>query len=102
MKKSYSLISVVITSPKPSSPDESIANATLGVCWSPLGRVREEIADGFQQFQEVAVISLKSRPDRRKGIVDAARTTNISLTILNAIKDEEMLTQYVPMVSSYM
>lgn len=48
IKNTPSFTSVLIPSPKPPSPYDPITNATLGVCSSPPGGVRGDIADGIQ------------------------------------------------------
>lgn len=97
---SYYLSSLVIQNSKSPNPYESIANATLGVGRTSREAELGDIANKTIQFQEVTAISLKSRPDRRQGILDAARATNISLKLLNAIVDKEIPTEYIPKVSA--
>lgn len=52
IENSYSLISAVISSPNPPSPDNPIANSTLGVCWSPPGILQSGMVDDINSFRK--------------------------------------------------
>ena len=52
IKNSYSLISVVIPSPEPPSPDDPIGNSTLGVGGSAPGILQRGIVDGINSFRK--------------------------------------------------
>lgn len=86
----------------PTTPDpyESIANATLGVRGYPQVGSAAHLTK-IEQFQEVSVISLDSRPDRRNAVLAAARVTNIQLTLLNGITDAEVSREHVPEVGRF-
>lgn len=100
IQNSYSFSSPVIQNRKSQNPDDPIANATLGVGRTAREARYGDIANRTKQFQEVTAISLKSRPDRRTAIVDAARATNISLKLLNGLIDDEIPAEYIPKVSA--
>jgi len=43
-----------------------------------------------QQFQEIFALALPDREDRTKPLLDAAKATNLTLTVLNAERDSEI------------
>lgn len=80
---------------KPGSLD-SIANRTLGVrhflALTPLTTLSDEL----KQFQEIFALSLPDRKDRRLPLVRAANATNITITILDAVRDEQIPKEKIP------
>lgn len=47
-------------------------------------------SDELAQFQEIFALSLPDRKDRRVPLERAANATNITLTVLDAVRDEEI------------
>lgn len=42
------------------------------------------------QFQKIYALALPGREDRTKPLLDAAKATNLTITMLNAVKDAEI------------
>lgn len=54
------------------------------------------------QFEKVFVLSLPEREDRRAPLLAAANGTNITLTVLDAIRDRQIPQSDWPKVSLHM
>lgn len=65
-----------------------ILNSTLGVCSSP--HLPRFLADRHNQFQEIFALALPGRADRVVPLLDAANASNISITILDAVRDKQI------------
>lgn len=80
---------------KPSSLNP-IANRTLGVRHFLVLTSLITSSDGLKQFQDIFALSLPDRKDRRLPLVKAANATNITITILDAVRDEQIPKEDIP------
>lgn len=80
---------------KPVSLD-LIANRTLGVCHISLLTSLIIFSDRLKQFQDIFALSLPDRKDRRLPLIRAANATNITITILDAVRDEQIPQEKIP------
>lgn len=80
---------------KPESLD-SIANRTLGVRHFSVLTCLITFSDRLKQFQDIFALSLPDRKDRRLPLIRAANATNITITILDAVRDEQIPQEKIP------
>lgn len=80
---------------KPASLDP-IANRTLGVRHFLFLTSLIPFSDRLKQFQNIFALSLPDRKDRRLPLVRAANATNITITILDAVRDEQIPKEKIP------
>ena len=48
------------------------------------------VADSRQKFQHIFALALPERSDRIQLLLDAAKATNINVTVLDAVRDAEI------------
>lgn len=80
---------------KPGSLDP-IANRTLGVRHFLVLTSVITFSDRLKQFQDIFALSLPDRTDRRLPLIKAANATNITITILDAVRDEQIPQEKIP------
>lgn len=80
---------------KPGSLDP-IANRTLGVRHLLVLNSLITFSDGLKQFQDIFALSLPDRKDRRLPLIRAANATNITITVLDAVRDEQIPQEKIP------
>ncbi len=54
------------------------------------------LSDRLKQFQDIFALSLPDRKDRRLPLIRAANATNITITILDAVRDEQIPKEKIP------
>ena len=79
-----------LSTSRESEPDNSVFNATLGVCIPAISLYWEALADIREQFQHIFALALPDRFDRVRPLLDAANATNINVTILDAVRDKQI------------
>jgi hypothetical protein len=81
---------------KPDLSDQ-IANSTLGVCLLRPNLVRR-VSNGYEQFEKVFALALPDRKDRIIPLLGAANATNITLNIVDAVRDAQVPKESIPKV----
>jgi hypothetical protein len=56
------------------------------------------VSNGYEQFEKVFAIALPDRKDRIIPLLDAANATNITLHIVDAVRDAQVPKENIPKV----
>ena len=91
------LICILFFLAKDMIQDMATSASTKSFFHRPL-RTTNAIANRTLGFQEIFALSLADRLDRRESLLKAANATNMTITILDARRDEQVLKSEVPKV----